>query len=161
MISPSVISVRKAPWWVAVVTTVVMALSGASGAIFNYLENRSAKRSLQKEAATGEAVQTVWVREQVQAYESTIAELKADARVRDAVIAGLKSRLELLERRQGHAAMEASEEVQAHAEVLDVEEVVAEYRVELRKSRPEKPSRKHPAVQQMIQAKVASGELFE
>jgi len=143
---------HRAPWWAAIITTVVMALGGASGAIINFLDNRDARRVARAEALTEGAVQTMWIKQQTAIYDSEIAALHTDIRVRDVVIDGLKARIQLLEQRQGKGAVTASKRVAP--EVPNKEAMKKLYEEELRAKRPVKPSRDDPDVQNVLQKSI-------
>lgn len=144
-----IVKKNKKPWWVAVITTVVMALGGASGAILNYLDNRDARRMASLETKTEGTIHTIWLKEQVEVLEKSIAECQADTRVQEVILEGMKRRVELLEGQAGRGAMRASRRIRVR--VPKKEEVLDETLEALKKNRPEKRKRDDPEVQQMIQ----------
>lgn len=139
-------SKHKAPWWAAIITTLIMALGGASGAIMNYLDSRDARRTAAR-AKESTAVHSVWLREQGAVYEKQLADLKADVRVNNAIIEGLKSRIDLLERRGGESVVRASRRYRVEP---DKAEARKEAEKEFDELRPPKPAPSDPRVQKIV-----------
>jgi len=139
---------RRAPWWAAIITTVVMSIGGASGAIINYLDNRDARRLALREAQAEGAVNAIWVQKQADTYEAEIADLKARLSVQQAVIDGYAARLSLLERQAGRGVVRASRRLQVP--LPDEAVVRAEEMEKLAEKRPERPSRANPLVQYLL-----------
>lgn len=138
----------KKPWWTAMVTTVVMAIGGSTGAIINYLDNKDARAHAREEARAETSVQEVWVSDQVAVFEKELADLNAAVRVQEAITEGLRKRLELIERRSGRSAVRASRRIRVEVPAKNLaqkEELKA-----IQEKRPPKPKRSDHRVQQAI-----------